>query len=179
MRAFIFVSICVPTFAVAQGMPSTDLELGARLKQALTNGNCPEFARLFDKEIKEHPPQAGGKTFSEAVGGNFDDSWGLNVGAWQAFLRCSDKSTLSKAVEWSELSIKLAPGANVQYFDTKANLLYKMGRRQEAIAAEEAGVEEDKREAGKQGKMKGVFFDEYTATIKKMKRGEAAWPPQR
>jgi hypothetical protein len=176
MRAFTFVLICVPTLALAQGTTSTGAEEVARMNKALTDGNCPEFARLFENQVKLHPPQAGSKRFAEALGGPFDDSWQLNVGAWQVYLRCGDKSTLSRAVEWSEMSIKLAPGTSVQSFDTKAHLLYKMGMREEAIATEEAAVEEDKREAERNGKTKGYFFDEYTATIEKMKKGEPTWP---
>jgi hypothetical protein len=172
MRRFIFLLICVPTLAMAQGTVSDDEHKAVQedLKQAITNGNCPEFARLFEKEMKEHPPQTGGEGFTESVGGQFTDDWELNVGAWQVFERCRDKGTLSKALQWSEMSIKLiAPKTNTQYFDTRANLLYKMGMRQEAIVGEEGALEEEKRKAG-------ILSDQFAATIEKMRNGQPTWP---
>jgi len=176
MREFIFMSICVPTLALAQGTTNVVVDVSGRLKQALTDRNCPELARLLETEMKEHPPEVGGKKFSEAVGGQFDDSWELNVRAWQVFERCSDESTLAKALQWIESSIKLAPLTSIQFMDTRANLLYKMGRREEAIATEEAALKEDRRNAQNEGKEKGDFSDGFTATIEKMKKGEPTWP---
>jgi hypothetical protein len=74
------------------------------------------------------------------------------------------------------MSIKLASSGNVQLLDTKANLLYKVGRRDEAISSEESALEEDNLNARRRGQDKGAYFDEYTATIAKMKKGEPTWP---
>ena len=105
------------------------------------------------------------------------DAWGLNSAAWDVFLHCSDRKIISKALAWSELSIKLEePDPNVQYLDTKANLLYRLGRVQEAIDWEKKAIEVGIANAKKRGREKGDFFDEYTATVDKMKKGEPTWP---
>ncbi len=66
----------------------------------------------------------------------------LNVDAWDVFLYCDNKAILKKALAWSELSIALEQ-ANpvVQYLDTRANLLYKLGRVDEAISQEQKAIE--------------------------------------
>jgi tetratricopeptide (TPR) repeat protein len=62
----------------------------------------------------------------------------LNDRAWPIFLYSNSRKELLKALSWSEISIRLdstyynAP-ANM---DTRANLLYKLGRKEEAIALE-------------------------------------------
>jgi hypothetical protein len=60
--------------------------------------------------------------------------------------------------------------------DTKANLLYKLGRIDEAIAAEQSAIAHGIASAKKAGRAKGDFFDEYSATVKKMRKGEPTWP---
>jgi len=58
----------------------------------------------------------------------------FNLPACDAFLNCGPIRSSSKALEWSELSNK-ATGAlmlTIQFLDTRANLLYKLGRTEEA-----------------------------------------------
>lgn len=133
--------------------------------------NWPMYSRLFENKIKLNPPKARGKSLHE-----FGDTWGLNVAAWDVFLNCNDKKVLTKALAWSELSIKLEESPNFQYYDTKANLLYKLGRVKEAIEWEEKAIELDNTYAKKKyGKEKGVFFNVFTATVAKMKIGRPTW----
>jgi thioredoxin-related protein len=109
------------------------LVLNARLSFYSRTGNWKEFAVLRDKKIELYPPKP-----PIPGAGLGSDTWGLNVDAWQAFLHCDDKVVLTKALAWSELSIKLEePAPNIEYTDTRANLLYKIGRIDEAIAEEE------------------------------------------
>lgn len=131
------------------------------------------WAALQDGKIKAHPPKA------PKQGDYFllTDSWNLNYVSWDAFLHCNDTSVLTKALHWSDLSILLEqPEPNIQYLDTRANLLYKLGRVKEAINQEEEAVKIDNARAKKEGREKGGFADEYTATIEKMKRNEPTWP---
>jgi len=102
--------------------------------------------------------------------------FGLNMPAWNTFLNCTDKKVLAKALEWSDLSIKLEyPNPNEQYLDTRANLLYKLGRIREAIAQEEKAVEVDSTTAKKEGTAKGRFKDEFLSTVAKMKKQTPTW----
>ena len=134
-------------------------------------GDWKEFARLKNDKIKKNPPKPGE--------GMDSDAWRLNSDAWNVFLRCNDKEVLSSALQWSELAIKLDASndpPNVQYYDTKANLLYKLGRVEDAIAWEEKAIELDQKHAKKLGLEKGGFVDGYNKTLTKMKAGEPTWP---
>lgn len=135
-----------------------------------------KFAKYRDMQIKLYPPKAGA--------GLQSDSWGLNVHAWLLFENSNDKEVLKKALAWSELSIKLdekgcflqGEAPNIQLYDTKANLLYKLGRIEEAIAWEKKAIKQGIVNAQKRGEKKGDFFDEFNATVTKMERGEPTWP---
>jgi thioredoxin-related protein len=151
-------------------VPAAQIEFYKMTKDWIT------YANLLDNALKENPPTHGQKKFSEVVGGLAsygDDAWGLNVAAWDLFLYCADKKALEKALTWSDLSIELekqANGAekvNVQFLDTKANILYRLGRIEEAIALES--------EALKRVNSVGPFGTEYAGIIQKMKKGEATW----
>lgn len=134
-------------------------------------GDWREFARLRDQNIREHPPSAGKDLFAA------DGTWMLNVDAWDVFLHCNEKTILAKALKWVDLAIKLDELApNVQVLDTRANLLYKLGRVKEAIVQERKAIELDNEMAKKNGRRKGGFVDDYNATIAKMKKGEPTWP---
>lgn len=131
-------------------------------------GNWMEYAKLIEMGIKNNPPKSDGRLSG--------DAWRFNVMAWDVFLHCDDKRVLSKALEWSELSIKLEqPNPNVQYLDTKANLLYKLGRVKEAIELEEKALQQDTDDAQKRGEKKGGLYDIYNANLSKMKQGIPTW----
>jgi len=57
----------------------------------------------------------------------------LNEYAWAVFSNCNDSKVLEKALVWSKKSFtrqtKIEPG----YIDTYANILYKLGRKKEAL----------------------------------------------
>jgi thiol-disulfide isomerase/thioredoxin len=130
------------------------------------------YAHLKDEFIKKNPP----KTKAQETSG-FGDAWGLNGAAWDVFLHCNDQKIMKLALDWSELSIRLEePDPNIQFLDTKANLLYKLGRVAEAIEWEQKAIDTGIAAAKKKGSNKGYFFDEYSAIIAKMKRGEPTWP---
>lgn len=85
----------------------------------------------------------------------------LNQFAWKTFEKITDKDALNKAAKWSELSYKQTE--EPAYLDTYANLLYKSGRKDEAITVQEKAVALSKGDKA----MKD--------TLEKMKRGEPTW----
>ncbi|HWK05559.1 MAG TPA: glycoside hydrolase family 2 TIM barrel-domain containing protein [Puia sp.] len=85
----------------------------------------------------------------------------LNNFAWTAFKNVDDQVLLLKSVEWSKLSLQKE--AQPAYMDTEANLLYKAGKKEEAIAVEERAV----RVSGNNNELK--------ETLEKMKRDEKTW----
>jgi hypothetical protein len=140
----------------------------AELHYFKVTGNWEKYAGIFKQEIHQYPPQAGNKFF----GGMFDDVWELNVQAWNVFLHCTDKKLLREALEWSNLSIRLAIQKKdlvvVQYLDTKANLLYKLGLVMDAIALERHIIDDVcKSRTEAQG---------YIETMSEMQAGQPTWP---
>jgi thioredoxin-related protein len=130
----------------------------------------------FAKRKNANPPVAQSSMLS--------DSWALNSQAWTLFENSSDKDALTTALSWSDLSIRLDSlnilktheMPNTALYDTKANLLYKLGRVDEAIAWEQKAIDQGIINAKKRGDTKGDFYDDYMAIIEKMKKGEATWP---
>lgn len=149
-------------------------------------GDWHHYGELVDATMVKYPPKYGEHVFAEAVGvGIGGDVWSLNSIAWDVFRKCDDKGVLKQALSWSELSIELdklsvqqgkEPAPNMQYWDTKANLLYKLGRVDEAITSEQAAIAQGIANAKQAGRAKGDFFDDYSATVEKMKKGEPTWP---
>ncbi|ASZ12948.1 thioredoxin fold domain-containing protein [Chitinophaga pendula] len=87
----------------------------------------------------------------------------LNTYAWTVFEKCDDKACLEAALDWSKRSFE---GNNSPaLIDTYANLLYKLGRKDEAISWEEKAMnalpESDRAD--------------FNATINKMKNGQPTW----
>ena len=86
----------------------------------------------------------------------------LNQFAWTVFQNCSDMTCVAEALEWSKRSF--ARQQNPAYLDTYANILYKMGRKEEAIQWEEKAMNlatGDKKS--------------FEQTLEKMKKGEKTW----
>jgi thiol-disulfide isomerase/thioredoxin len=84
----------------------------------------------------------------------------LNQIAWQYFETETDKAKLKTALSWAEKSVSL--GKNWYNLDTKANLLNKLGKKKEALAAAE--------EAVKLAKAGGEDPSETEALIKTLKK---------
>jgi thiol-disulfide isomerase/thioredoxin len=89
----------------------------------------------------------------------------LNNIAWQVFRKTSDKNLLQDALRLSKRSVELSPNKSL-FLDTYANLLYKLGRKKEAIAKEGDALRY----------ARDVFRSKtYEETIRKMKAGEKTW----
>jgi len=91
----------------------------------------------------------------------------LNDIAWTVFLKVSDKNVLQNALNWSKRSRELAPD-NSGYLDTYANLLYKLGRKEEAITSEKEALGYD----AKANKEPNATMVEV---LRKMIAGEKTW----
>lgn len=89
----------------------------------------------------------------------------LNNFAWAVFENCADMNCVEQAVQWANRA-KAVKDAN--YYDTYANLLYKSGKRNEAIQAQEATIAVAK-------ETKNDNIADFEATLKKMKAGEKTW----
>lgn len=130
------------------------------------------WAKLFEEKIKKTQPTSEGKSL-----GSWGDATALNENAWTVFVYCSDKSILRKAFSWSKLSIKLEKNKLnvVPFYDTKANLLYKLGKTQKAIQQEEKAIALDNENARKENKAQGDSYNNYSKVILKMKAGIPTW----
>lgn len=89
----------------------------------------------------------------------------MNNDAWLIFENISNKDHLETALAWSKRVIDKEPTAN--YYDTYANLLYKLGRRDEAIKMQEKGLT--------LAEGNGPIA-EVKKNLDKMKSGQPTWP---
>ncbi len=89
----------------------------------------------------------------------------LNSFAWTVFENCDDMACVSEALAWSKRSIDETEGKTPAFIDTYANLLYKSGSKDEAMAWQQKAV--DLASADEK--------DTYQATLDKMKKDERTW----
>jgi tetratricopeptide (TPR) repeat protein len=87
----------------------------------------------------------------------------LNNNAWDIFLYSNNLEELKKAVSWVGFAISMDTTKGAGLIDTKANLLYKMGRREEAITFEQKAV------------CLEPNIQEFQITLEKMKRKIPTW----
>ena len=85
----------------------------------------------------------------------------LNNFAWAVFENCADTKCVEQALEWSKRSFK--DKENPMFMDTYANILYKLGKKDEAIKWEEKALALSNGEST------------YQETLDKMKKGEKTW----
>jgi thioredoxin-related protein len=85
----------------------------------------------------------------------------LNSFAWTVFENCKDPDCVASAMAWSKRSVDETQEKEPAFLDTYANLLYKLGKKDEAIAVQQKAV--DLVPAEKKG--------DYQATLDKMKKG--------
>ncbi len=89
----------------------------------------------------------------------------LNSFAWAVFENCEDPSCVASAIAWSKRSVDETERKNPTFLDTYANLLYKSGSIEEAIAYQQQAV--DLAPDGEK--------ETYQATLEKMKNGDSTW----
>jgi thioredoxin-related protein len=65
----------------------------------------------------------------------------LNYFARTVLENCKDPDCIAAAMAWSKRSVDNTQGKEPAYLDTYANLLYKLGKKQEAIAMQQKAVE--------------------------------------
>lgn len=138
----------------------------ARLAYLRGINNWQAFATARNRQLTLWPPQPGT--------GLGSDGWILNTQAWDAFKSTTDTFVLQSALQWISVSLQSDP-QNVQYLDTKANLLYKLGKVAAAITTEQQALQEETRQAHNSGFSKGGFSDEFAENIRKMKAGIPTW----
>lgn len=137
--------------------------LDAKLQWYESKGEWPDYCKILVQRVEKYGPF-----------GPVDVYFQFNWDAWHMFLHSTDKKQLIKALAWSDSSLRQMPPV-VQCIDTYANLLYKLGRKDEAIIWEQKALDTENQRAQKQGKMKGYFTDELSATLAKIQRGEPTW----
>jgi hypothetical protein len=87
----------------------------------------------------------------------------INNVSWEIFENSSDLKVLDFAVKVMKFDIENFDQHNVEAYDTYANLLYKAGRRKEAIESQERAVKMSNNDQA------------YIDTLEKMKKGEKTW----
>jgi tetratricopeptide (TPR) repeat protein len=85
----------------------------------------------------------------------------LNSIAWDIFENVTDTMALQSALTWSKNTLQQQLHPN--YMDTYANLLYKLGRKEEAIKWEKKAMLKSPQEKG------------FRDTLEKMSKGEKTW----
>jgi thioredoxin-related protein len=99
--------------------------------------------------------------YTEGFGKSNLDYYALNKVAWEVFLYSNNETELTNALEWSKKSFTISP--DPAYFDTYANLLYKLGKKKTAIEWQEIAVKLAPEDPG------------LNETLKKMKNGQPTW----
>lgn len=87
----------------------------------------------------------------------------MNNDAFEIFKYSKEQNELKKALIWTDRALAMEEKPNAQDLDTRANLLYKMGKKQEALILEEKSHSMDPSD------------EEIAANYQKMKNGLPTW----
>lgn len=91
----------------------------------------------------------------------------VNSIGWKTFLYSTDKKMIKNAIGWMEKAvIRPRPSHHAVVLDTYANLLYKAGRKSEAIQWQEKAINAETRETAKK---------KYQKALEQMRRGEPTY----
>ena len=161
-----------------------DVYLKEAIRQQKNNNTPPDWTALHQKIAAHLPAEADELTlrikinyysnkkdwpnFETAIVG-YMKTYGaqmsvndLNSVAWDVFQKCPDMTCVSDILDWA---VKLKESNEYAAMDTYANILYKLGHKDEAIALETKAM--------------GLAIDGdkpgYQATIDKMKKNEKTW----
>ncbi len=129
----------------------------------------PAFSKeaILSSKVMFYQSKADWPGFQSAVQAYMKD-YGANVSApelndfaWTVFENCKDMTCVKEALEWSKKSFK--DREDPAFLDTYANIIYKLGNKEEAIKWEEKALalSSDKKS--------------YQEVLDKMKKGEKTW----
>ena len=127
--------------------------------------NWDLYTKFRTEELEKYPIK----------GDDFAIATGLNDPAWDIFEKSNDRNALKRALQWSIMSSKLIlPETNLEFHDTQANLLYKLGRTKEAIALQEKTHAEVVKINKREGK-NANFYSDIEINLEKMRKGLPTW----
>jgi hypothetical protein len=106
--------------------------------------------------------QTGIVTYMNKYGAHATDNE-LNSFAWFVFQYCPDMTCVSQALDWSKRSFEGHP--NAMFMDTYANILYKMGKKDDAMVWEQKAI--DMADAATKATLQ--------PNLDKMTKGEKTW----
>ncbi|MHA4894379.1 DUF255 domain-containing protein [Pedobacter sp. PWIIR3] len=126
-----------------------------------------KYSRLKSIILKHDPPKNEG----------MDIYLNVNNAAWDVFLNSNNRTAIKRAVKWSTFAIRTEKNllSRLQYYDTKANLLYKLGKIKEAISLESEAIRISKALPDRDFNGQPYFIDQFILTLKKMKTEEPTW----
>jgi thiol-disulfide isomerase/thioredoxin len=135
---------------IAAKLPAGADELTARVKINFYRGRqeWPDFEKAIVGYMKTY-------------GDHMTDPE-LNDLAWSVFENCPDMTCVSEVLDWSK---RLKDNSDPGFVDTYANILYKLGKKDEAIALETKAVD----------LVPDAYKSSYQETLGKMKKGEKTW----
>lgn len=129
------------------------------------NNNQPQYNSAFHEALKTYGLDTVNRSGERASGP-------VNKFMWDLFLSEKDLQVLQWAADWMRKVVEASvnDGNHPVFMDTYANLLYKLGKRQEAIQWEEKAVQILKAQNSV------LYLKDYEATLAKMKTGQPTWP---
>ncbi|WP_166437131.1 thioredoxin family protein [Niastella caeni] len=126
--------------------------LTAKLEWYARHNNLKQYVKYGILKLNKYPPDIKSR----------EDGFMVNHYCWIAFLASTEKRLLEKYSKWMEKYVKKYPDPYYGWIDTYANLLYKCGRKEEAIFWEKRASELT------QGK-------KFASIIEQMMRGEPTY----
>ena len=135
---------------IATHLPNDADELTARIKVEYYRGRK-------DWNNFETSMVAYMKTYSAKM-----NDYELNSLAWAVFENCPDMTCVANILDWSK---RLKESSNAAFLDTYANILYKLGKKDDAITLEEKAT----------ALVGESEAPQYKATLEKMKNNEKTW----
>lgn len=118
---------------------------------------------IFTADLNLYLSRGESEKFLESVYNNTDKYYKndhniLNSVAWQVFTMTDSVKYLQKALEWSALTLEIQDQS--AYQDTYAQILFKLGRKDEAILHEKRAIE--------LGLKEGIDIKEFEQALMKM-----------
>lgn len=130
--------------------------LEARVEWYNRHRNFPAYTKYALLQLNEYSSKKTESPFK------------INSIAWAIFLYSTDRKILKGGIKWMKKAIKMKPD-RPDLLDTYANLLYKYGRKKDAIRWEEKAVEKSNTERRKTN---------FLSIVEKMKQGKPTYLEQ-